>query len=110
MRLKKFIPAMTKFRKEGYKMPWGWHLAYYDPRQDGFYIAPIPINFIIKFSRWLYAHIKPSWLDRLVKDAYEKGKIDGQKTLSNVLRLKSIELEMCVKNLMRVQRLTRKKK
>lgn len=86
---------LIRFISEGERMGWLWYIAYVDPCSPRYAIAPIPINFVIRLSRWLYAHIRPSWMDRMIHSAYQRGRMDGHAELSNTLRLKSIENEQC---------------
>ena len=72
--------TMIRFRERGERKGWLWHIAYYDPYSERIAYAPIPINFLIKAYRWFYAHIKPGWLDRIVSDAYQRGKADGYRS------------------------------
>ena len=73
--------ALIRFKEEGERaFGWFWHIAYYDPFSPRVAYAPIPLNWVIKGWRWIYAHIGYGWLDRIVRAAYNRGKADGERS------------------------------
>lgn len=53
------------------KLGWGWGAAYRPFDQDGYMVAPIPLNLVIACGRWLYMRLSFDWVpgkrDRLAK-------------------------------------------
>jgi len=73
---------MKKEMTEGYKLPKGYGISYFDYQRKYYICYPIIINLIVRWSRSLYFSItrnRLDWIDEEIYKAYERGFSNGIK-------------------------------
>ncbi len=82
MNIRRFIPARDLAL--GYEIPHGWGRAYSDPCRDYTIIAPIPLNWIIGWTRIVYYNLMRGPRTELESKAYRRGFEHGMKVGEDV--------------------------
>jgi hypothetical protein len=70
----------------GEMLPKFYGIAYLDYQRDYAFAYPVPINLIVRFGRWLWYEIvryRPMKLDKLLHEAYEKGRSEHAQEKDN---------------------------
>lgn len=73
------MKLLSKKVKQWEVLPRYYGIAYWDYHSISAVAYPVPLNLIVRFFRWLWhesVKLRPTELDKLLRDAYEEGHKD----------------------------------